>query len=91
MTDELQQAVLAAITDVAESEDLANVVSTAVAQAIQDLGYFKAAGTEYAIRRGTVIEEIGFNTEGQATKWAATNLPDGATFTVQSRPVGVWQ
>lgn len=90
MNEELQQAVLAAITDVAEEQDFLHLVAAAAAQAVTDLGYFKAAGTEYAIRRGTVIEEIGFNTEGQAEKWARTHLPKDSVFEIPSRPVGVW-
>jgi hypothetical protein len=88
---ELEDAVRAAITEVAEHEDLATVVAAAVAQAVTDLGYFKAAGREYAIRRGTVIEEIGFNTEGQATKWASTHIPPNTLYEIPSRPVGVWE
>jgi hypothetical protein len=91
MNEELKQAIQAAITDAAEQEDLVSIVAAAAAQAVTDLGYFKAAGTEYAIRRGTVIEEIGFNTEGQAEKWAETHLPRNAAYEIPARPVGVWQ
>lgn len=91
MNEELKQAISAAVTEAAEHEDFVAIVAAAATQAVTDLGYFKAAGTEYAIRRGTVIEEIGFNTEGQAEKWATANLPKGSAFEIPSRPVGVWQ
>ncbi|MFJ4286445.1 hypothetical protein ACIPY0_12440 [Paenarthrobacter nicotinovorans] len=91
MSEDIHSTVLAAITEIAETEDFLTVVATAVTEALTEAGYFKAAGTEYAIRRGTVIEEIGFNTEGQAEKWAATHLPENSTYEIPRRPVGVWQ
>ncbi|ASN20662.1 hypothetical protein [Arthrobacter sp. YN] len=91
MSADIHQTVLAALTEVAETEDFLTVVAAAVTEALTTAGYFKAAGTEYAIRRGTVIEEIGFNTEGQAMKWAETHLPKNTLFEIPKRPVGVWQ
>lgn len=91
MSDEIHQTVLAALTEIAETEDILTVIATAVTTALTTAGYFKAAGTEYAIRKGTAIEEIGFNTEGQALQWAETHLPKNTLFEIPKRPVGVWQ
>ena len=91
--EELHAAVRQAINDsetAAHTPDqLLTQQATAALHAVQRLGWFKQAGTEYAIKRGDVTEEVGFNTEAQARAWGLSNLSGG--FSVHRRPVGVWE
>lgn len=91
--EELRFAVRQAINDseVAASnpDDLLTLQATAAVGAVRRLGWFKQAGTEYAIKRGDVTEEVGFNTEAQARAWGLSNMV--GPYTVHQRPVGVWE
>lgn len=94
MNEELINAIRQAIRDSENDsglpEELLTLQATAAAAVIEQGGYFFAAGTEYGVRRGDVIEEHGFNTEYQATTWAKNHLAQGA-YLIEHRPVGVWQ
>lgn len=91
--EELLMAVREAITDASGAgltpDELAAHEATAAVEAMNRLGYFKAAGTEYAMRRDGVTEEHGFNTEFQARQWIQRQaVPD--EYQIEHRPVGVW-
>lgn len=90
--EELAAAVRQAINDsetaAGNPDDLLTLQATAAVNVVHRLGWFKQAGVEYAVKRGDVTDEVGFNTEAQARAWA-TRLSE--PFTVHSRPVGVWE
>lgn len=91
--EELAAAVRQAINDsevaAGNPDDLLTLQATAAVGAMTRLGWFKAAGTEYAVKRGDVTDEVGFNTEAQARSWGFRHLTE--PFTVHGRPVGVWE
>lgn len=90
--EELLAATRQAINDsegAAGSPDhLLTVQAEAAVGAVIRLGWVKAAGWEFAAKRGDVTAEIGFNTEGQALAWVARNPGD---YVIVRRPVGVWE
>ena len=90
--EELAAAVRQAINDsetaASNPDDLLTQQATAAIGAVHRLGWFKQAGTEYAVKRGDVTDEVGFNTEAQARAWGIRNLAE--PYTVHARPVGVW-
>ena len=85
----LRQAINDSETAASNPDDLLTQQATAALTAVTRLGWIKAAGTEYAVKRGDITDEVGFNTEDQARAWAARNLSE--PFTVHRRPVGVWE
>lgn len=89
--EELLAAVRQAVNDsegAAHNPDqLLTVQAEAAVVAMRRLGWIKQAGWEYAVMRGDVTLETGFNTEGQARQWAAGL----AGVEVVRRPVGVWE
>jgi len=92
--EELLMAVREAITDTSgaglSADEVATQQATAAVEAMARLGYFKAAGTEYAMRRDGVTEEHGFNTELQARQWVRQQpVPD--EYQIEYRPVGSWR
>jgi hypothetical protein len=91
--EELHAAVRQAINDsetaAGNPDDLLTLQATAAVGAVRRLSWFKQAGTEFAVKRGDVTEEVGFNTEAQARAWGVQNLQ--GPYTVHSRPVGVWE
>ena len=89
VNEELRQAVLAAVAELAESELIERVAEAAV-NAVIEVGYFPGAGWEYAIHQGDRVAEAGFNTEGQAQAWADANLGK-VEYVLQRRRVGVWE
>jgi len=93
MSELLFAAVRQAINDAdgaaATPDDLLTLQATAAVGVVARLGYFAAAGDEYAIKRGDVTIEVGFNTEDQAREFAARYVAEG--FTVHRRPIGVWE
>lgn len=91
---ELLMAIREAINDTSSAgrtpDELTTHQAASVVEVITRLGYFKAAGTEYAMRRDGVTEEHGFNTEHQARQWVKQQpVPDG--YQIEHRPVGVWR
>lgn len=88
MNEELRQAVLNAITELAETE-LLELVAEAAVTAVVEAGWFPAAGWEYAVREGDRVLETGFNTPGQADAWARREGKVG--YTIRGRRVGVWE
>ena len=93
-TELLHAAIRQAINDADGAQgpdDMLTLQATAAVRVVEELGYFEKAGDEYAVRRGDVVEELGFNTEEQARAWASNNLPRGITYEIQHRPVGVWE
>ena len=91
--EELRMAVRQAINDsetaASNPDDLLTQQATAALGVVHRLGWFKQAGMEYAVKRGDVTEEVGFNTEAQARAWGLSNL--AGPYTVHARPVGVWE
>lgn len=92
--EELRAAVRQAINDsegAAHSPDhLLDVQAAAAVGAMARLGWIKQAGWEYAVKRGDVTLEVGFNTEDQARHWVATRW-GGVTVEIERRPVGLWE
>ena len=90
--EELAAAVRQAINDSETAahtpDDLLTLQAAAAVGAVHRLGWFKQAGTEYAVKRGDVTDEVGFNTEAQARAWGLSHV--AGPHTVHSRPVGVW-
>jgi hypothetical protein len=87
MNDELVSAVREAIEEATHPDDILTVQAQAAVEAMIRAGWVQAYGYEYAVKRGDVIVEAGFNTLEQAEAYAP-NLP-GAV--IQRRPVGVWE
>ena len=92
--EELLAAVRQAVNDseVAASnpDQLLTLQATAAVGAVHRLGWIKQAGWVYAVKRGDVTLEVGFNTEEQARsfverRWGALE------FEIERRPVGVWE
>jgi hypothetical protein len=86
---ELQARVVAAIRDL--EPGVLDAVAAAAVNAVLEAGYFPAAGWEYTVRQGDIVLETGFNTSGQAHKWAKRNHLGKETYQVQRRRVGVWE
>lgn len=84
----VRQAINDADGAAATPDDLLTLQAWAAVNVVGMLGYFESAGVEYAVKRGDVTEEVGFNTEDQARDYAARHLV--GTFTIHCRPVGVW-
>jgi hypothetical protein len=91
--EELHAAVRQAINDsevaAGNPDDLLTLQAEAAVGAVRRLGWFKAAGLEFAVKRGDVTDEVGFNTEEQARAWGFRHLVE--PYTVHQRPVGVWE
>jgi hypothetical protein len=91
--EELHAALRQAINDsevaAANPDDLLTLQAMAALGAVTRMGWFKAAGQEYAVKRGDVTDEVGFNTEAQARAWGFRHLAE--PYTVHHRPVGVWE
>lgn len=88
MSADLQARVVAAIRDL--EPGVLEAVAEAAVNAVLEAGYFPAAGWEYAIRQGDLVIETGFNTEGQALRWATSQLGK-AVYMIQRRRVAVWE
>ncbi|WP_427017814.1 hypothetical protein ACQCSX_04165 [Pseudarthrobacter sp. P1] len=90
---ELFMAIREAINDAdgaaGSPDDLLTLQARAAIRAMKELCYFKAAGTEYAMRRDGVTEEHGFNTEEQARQWVGQQaIPED--YEIHHRLVGPW-
>ncbi len=89
MNELLFAAVRQAINDATNPDDLLTLQARAAVEAVERLGYMEAHGLEFAVKRGDVIFEAGFNTAEQAELWVAKN--HGRGFQIVSRWVGVWE
>lgn len=85
----VRQAINDSETAAGNPDDLLTLQATAAVGVVHRLGWFKQAGVEYAVKRGDVTDEVGFNTEAQARAWGLRNLSE--PYTVHARPVGVWE
>ena len=85
----VRQAINDADGAAATPDDLLTLQATAAVGVVARLGFFETAGDEYAVKRGDVTIEVGFNTEDQARDFAARYVAAG--FTIHRRPVGVWE
>jgi hypothetical protein len=85
----LRQAINDSETAASNPDDLLTQQATAAIGAVHRLGWFKQAGTEYAVKRGDITDEVGFNTEAQARTWGMEHL--SGPYTIHQRPVGVWE
>jgi hypothetical protein len=86
MNEELLAAVRQAINDT--GDHILMIQAQAAVDAVEAFGYILPAGVEFAVKRGDVTEEVGFNTEEQALRWARDHIKD--SFTIHRRPVGTW-
>lgn len=66
-------------------DDLLTLQARAAVEAMERLGYVEAHGLEFAVKRGDVTVEAGFNTLEQAAEYA----PPG--YEIVRRWVGVWE
>lgn len=93
MNDLLLAAVRQAINDsesaAGNPDDLLTLQARAAVEVVERLGYVEAHGEEFAVKRGDVIFESGFNTAEQAGLWIAHN--HGAGFQIVRRWVGIWE
>jgi len=71
-------------------DDLLTLQARAAAEAVERLGYVEAHGVEYAVKRGDVVLESGFNTEEQARLWVERRL-GAVEVQIVRRWVGVWE
>lgn len=94
MNELLLAAVRQAINDseaaAGSPDDLLTLQARAAAEAVERLGYVEAHGVEYAVKRGDVVLESGFNTEEQARLWVERRL-GAVEVQIVRRWVGVWE
>jgi len=72
-------------------DDLLTLQARAAAEAVERLGYVEAHGVEYAVKRGDVVLESGFNTAEQARLWVDRRWGADEEVVIVRRWVGVWE